>query len=390
MLSFTCPSGARRVFAAAVLCVACLALPAGAHAAAIDLATAKPFVVLGGNSVTNTGPSVLDGDLGVYPGTALVGFGFPAVVNGDTHATDAVAAQAQADLTNAYNVAAGQPVPPGNVLTGTDLGSRTLTPGAYRYSSSAQLTGELTLDAQGDPSAEFVFEIGSTLTTASASSVRLVNGASPCNVYWQVGSSATLGSTTRFQGNVMALSDISVNNGATVLGRLLAGRDITLINNVLDRSDCALGSSTPGEPSPTPGTTAPGTSAPEGSTPAGPGPTTSVGPEPTTPGGPTVAPTSLGEAKLRRLPNQRCADGFRAAVTGRLIRRVVFTLDGRPIASRKASPFSVFVHARVGTHVVGARVTFLDGTRAKRMTVRYRVCAAALLRPRNGPSRFTG
>ena len=95
---------------------------------------------------------------------------------------------------------------PANDLTGTDLGNRTLTAGAYRYTSSAQLTGPLTLDAEGDPNAQFVFEIGSTLTTASASSVVLVNGASPCNVYWQVGSSATLGTTTAFQGNLMALT----------------------------------------------------------------------------------------------------------------------------------------------------------------------------------------
>ena len=386
MLSITRLNGARRLLAAAVTCVACLALPVAAHAAPVDLATAKPFVVLGGQSVTNTGPSVLNGDLGVAPGTSLVGFGFPAVVNGATHVNDAVAALAQDDLTTAYGVAAGQPVAPADDLTGQDLGGKSLTAGAYRYASSAQLTGQLTLDAEGDPDAQFVFQIGSTLTTASASSVALVNGASPCNVYWQVGSSATLGSTTRFQGNVMALADISLNAGASVLGRLLA-RDgsITLIDNVLTAPDCAPKPTTPGEPGPTPGTPAP-----EGSTPAGPGSATPGGPESTTPGGPTVAPTSLGEARLRRVPNQRCSDGFRATVRGKLIRRVVFTLDGRPIASRKASPFSVFIHARVGMHRIGAHVTFLDGTRAKRMTLGYRACAAALLRPRGGPSRFTG
>ena len=125
-------------------------------------------------------------------------------------------------------------------LTGIDLGGLTLTAGAYRYTSSAQLTGALTLDAQGDPNAQFVFEIGSTLTTASASSVLLINGASPCNVYWQVGSSATLGTTTAFQGNVLALTTISLNNGATVIGRVLARNgEVTLINNVLDGSVCA-------------------------------------------------------------------------------------------------------------------------------------------------------
>ena len=156
------------------------------------------------------------------------------MVNGATHNNDGVANQAQSDLTTAYNVAAGQAETAN--LTGTDLGNRTLTAGAYRFSSSAQLTGPLTLNAEGNPNAQFVFMIGSTLTTASASSVVLINGASPCNVYWQVGSSATLGSTTAFQGNLMALTSISLNNGATVIGRMLARNgQVSLINNVLTR-----------------------------------------------------------------------------------------------------------------------------------------------------------
>jgi len=241
-------------FAGVVLAMALAfaAVPVVAQASAVNLATAGPFVVLGGSTVTNTGPSVLNGDLGLSPGTSLTGFGLPAVVNGATHANDAVAAQAQADLTTAYNVAAGQPVPPGHNLTGTDLGNRTLTAGAYGFSTSAQLTGQLTLNAQGNPSAQFVFVIGSTLTTASASSVILTNGASPCNVYWKVGSSATLGSTTAFAGNLMALSSISLNNGATVVGRLLARNgQVSLINNVIGNAGCATGSAPTG---PTPGT----------------------------------------------------------------------------------------------------------------------------------------
>ncbi len=168
---------ARRTGAAFAVGLGVLAVPAVAQAQ-VNLATTEPFVVLGGAAVTNTGPSVLNGDLGVSPGTSLVGFGLPAVVNGATHNNNAVAANAQDDLTTAYTVAAGQPVPPGNVLTGTNLGNRTLTAGAYRYSTSAGLTGALTLDAEGDPNAQFIFEIGSTLTTAGASSVRLINGAS--------------------------------------------------------------------------------------------------------------------------------------------------------------------------------------------------------------------
>ena len=233
------PIHLRRIGPLAALLAVLFAFHAGPAAAQVDLGTTGSFVVLGGSTVTNTGPSVLNGDLGVSPGTALVGFGLPAVVNGATHANDGVAAQAQLDLTTAYNVAAGQPVSPANDLTGIDLGGLTLVAGAYGFATSAQLTGQLTLDAQGDPNAQFVFEIGSTLTTASASSVLLVNGASPCNVYWQIGSSATLGTGTAFQGNLMALTSISLNSGATVLGRALARNGaVTLNNNTLNAAGC--------------------------------------------------------------------------------------------------------------------------------------------------------
>lgn len=246
----------RTALVAIAVCLALAAIPiAAAKASSVELATAQSFVVLGGSAVTNTGPSVLNGDLGVSPGTSLTGFGLPAIVNGATHENDAVAAQGQADLTTAYGVASSQPVPPGNELTGTDLGGLSLVPGAYGFSSSAQLTGQLTLNAEGDPNAQFVFVIGSTLTTASASSVILTNGASPCNVYWKVGSSATLGSGTAFAGNVMAQAEISLNNAVTVQGRLLAHGQISLINDVLNKPECA----TPATPGRTPTTGSGGT-----------------------------------------------------------------------------------------------------------------------------------
>lgn len=370
----------RKRFGAAVALAASFAfaaVPAAAQAAPVDLATAGPFVVLGGSTVTNTGPSVLNGDLGVSPGTALVGFGLPAVVNGATHANDAVASQAQADLVTAYDVAAGQPVAPANDLTGTDLGSRVLTAGAYRYTSSAQLTGALVLDAEGDPNAQFVFQIASALTTASASSVVLVNGASPCNVYWQVGSSATIGSTTAFQGNLMALTSISLENGATVVGRLLARNgQISLINNVLSRPECSTGS-TPGDGTPGDGTAGDGTS---GDGTAGNG----------TGQGTQGRPARNGTAIMRRAPRSDCTDGFRATVRGHLIERVVFRLDGRRVASLARSPFTLFVRAAAGHHRIRARVTFKDATRARTLTFRYRACAAALRQPRRGPSQLTG
>ncbi|TPW09831.1 MAG: FG-GAP repeat-containing protein, partial [bacterium] len=144
----------------------------------------------------------------------------PGIVVGSMNVTDAVAAEAQGDALTAYNTLAGSRC--NNDLTGQDLGGLTLVPGTYCFSSSAQLTGELTLNALGSDSSVFVFQIGSTLTTASGSSVTLINGGSGCNVFWQVGTSATLGTTTEFVGNVLASASITVNTGASVSGRLLA------------------------------------------------------------------------------------------------------------------------------------------------------------------------
>jgi len=376
----------RRAGIALAVGFALAALPSATQAQ-VNLGTTDAFVVLGGAGVSNTGPSVLNGDLGVSPGTSLTGFGLPAVVNGATHNNNGVASQAQLDLATAYDVAAAQPVLPANDLTGTDLGNRTLTAGAYRYSSSAQLTGALTLDAEGDPNAQFVFEIGSTLTTASASSVVLINGASACNVHWQVGASATLGTTTAFQGNLMTLADISLNNGATVIGRLLArsAGAITLINNVLSRPLCATDSdsdTTPGTTS-TDSTTsddaASRTAAAQAEARARARARTRA-----------MAARRQGRATVRRGARGNCTDGFSATVRGKRIARAVFSLNGRRIASRGTSPFRVLIPATAGAHRVRVRVTFTDLTRPKNVTLRYRACAAQLLEPRRGPSRFTG
>jgi hypothetical protein len=213
--------------------------PASALGAPVGLGTAASYAVLAGSTVTNTGPSVVHGDLGVSPGTAAVGFGPGTVVPpGVIHAGDAPAAQAQLDLTTAYNDAAGRAS--NASTTGQDLGGKTLTTGVYTASTSQQLTGALTLDAKGDPNAVFVFQIGSTLTTAGSSSVVLINGASPCNVYWQVGSSATLDTGTAFAGTIMALTSVTLNTGATVDGRVLARNGaVTLDNNVITAPNCA-------------------------------------------------------------------------------------------------------------------------------------------------------
>ena len=192
--------------------------PAAAQTAP-PLGTTQSFAVLGGSTVTNTGSSVLTGDLGVWPGLSITGFP-PGTVTGTTHLGDAVAQQAQSDLTTAYNDLAGQAC--GADLTSQDLGGMTLLPGVYCFSTSAQLTGTLTLDAQGNSGAVFIFQIGSTLTTASSSSVQLINGGSDCNVFWQVGSSATLGSGTSFAGSILALTSITLNTSANASGQLLA------------------------------------------------------------------------------------------------------------------------------------------------------------------------
>ncbi|NQV28475.1 MAG: DUF3494 domain-containing protein, partial [Rhodopirellula sp.] len=210
---------------------------------AVALGTAESFAVLGGSTVTNTGTSVIDGNLGVRPGSAVTGFP-PGIVTapGTIHIADAVALQAQSDVTIAYNDLAGRA---SNFdLTGQDLGGLTLVPGVYTFSSSAQLTGTLILDAQGDPDAEFIFQIGSAITTASNSSVELINNADGCNVYWQVGSSATLGTNTAFTGNILALTSITLVTNATILGgRALAQNGaVTLDSNQVSIADCGIGS----------------------------------------------------------------------------------------------------------------------------------------------------
>jgi hypothetical protein len=200
-----------------VCLTALVILPLTAYAGAINvsLGTANTFGVLAGSTVTNTGPTVVEGDVGVSPGSAITGFP-PGTVSGTIYAGDAVAIQAENDLTAAYDFAAGESCPNGDNLTGQNLGGHTLTPGVYCFNSSAQLTGTLTLDTEGNANAVFDFEIVSTLTTASNSSVVFTNGDATNSVFWQVGSSATLGTTTAFAGNILADQSITLNTGANI------------------------------------------------------------------------------------------------------------------------------------------------------------------------------
>jgi hypothetical protein len=221
-----------------------------AMAVAPPLGAAGPFAVLGASTVTNTGPTVVNGDLGVSPGAAVVGFP-PGIVNGTIHAADATALAAQNSIITAYNALAGQPCDV--VLTGQDLGGLTLIPGVYCFSTSAQLTGTLTLNGLGNAGSVWVFKIGSTLTSASGSRVAYVNAGQACGTFWQVGSSATLGTTTIFAGNVLALASITLNTGATNSGGLFARTGAaTLDSNVISTVGSCGG--VPPSPSPSPGT----------------------------------------------------------------------------------------------------------------------------------------
>jgi len=206
----------------------------------IPLGTACGVGILAGSTVTNTGPSHVTGDVDVSPGTAITGFdnaGGPGTITGSYHAGDATAAQAQLDLTTAYNDAAGAA---GGQAIPADIGGETLFPGVYKTSISLGITGNLTLDAQGDPNAVWIFQIGSTLTTAAGNSqVILSGGAQAQNVFWQVGSSATLGTNTIFEGTIMAQASITLTTGATLNGRALARTGaVTLDNNQVNVPPC--------------------------------------------------------------------------------------------------------------------------------------------------------
>lgn len=222
----------------------------------VNLGTSSSYAVLAGSTITNTGDTTIGGDaggnIGVSPGTAITGFPPGVISNGTAHSADAETLQAQADLTIAYNDAAARPSD--SNLSGEDLGGMTLTTGVYTFDTSAQLTGTLILDAEGNPDAAFIFQMGSTLTTASNSTVELINGAQYCRVFWQVGSSATLGTDTDFIGHIFALASITANTGASVQGQLLARNGaVTLNNNDINNGFCAAVSPTPTvEPTATP------------------------------------------------------------------------------------------------------------------------------------------
>lgn len=276
----------------------------------VGLGSASTFSVLGGQTVTNTGATVLANDLGVSPGTSITGFP-PGVTLGTVHAADANASLAQNDLTTAYNDAAGRA--PTQLVSG-DLVGQTLVGGVYKSASTLDLNGTVTLDAQGDPSSVWIFQVGSALTTGSASNVTLVNGASACNVYWQVGSSATLGTNSTFKGSILALTSISVTTDAAIEGRALARNGaVTLDNNVISDPVCPAAIPTPtpsASPSPSVTPTPSASATPSASSSATPVPSSStsapvVVPSPSSSGGVvSPAPDSSSDSAVIDVPSE--------------------------------------------------------------------------------------
>jgi len=226
--------------AALLACAVALALgqqQATMAATQIDLGTAGDFAVLAGSGITITGPTTITGDIGTFPTPSITGLANLTLI-GMNHGGDAVTQLAKDDLVTAYNIAAGLAY---DVTYGAahDLGGSILLPGVYNGISSLFLTGTLTLDAQGDPDAVWIFQTGSTLITASDSTVKMIGGAQACHVFWQVGTSATLGVTSDFAGNILALTSATLNTGATVDGRVLARNGaVTLQENTITEAIC--------------------------------------------------------------------------------------------------------------------------------------------------------
>lgn len=233
----------RSLWATAALSAVIIALPLSATAAqpTVGLGSASSFAVLAGTGITNTGPTTVSGsaggDMGSHPTGSFTGEADVTTTGTKYLAAETAVEEAKTALVTAYDDAAGR-IPATTVSA--DLGGQTLVPGVYNSATSLGLTGALTLDAEGDASAVFIFQAGSTLTTATSSSVVLLNGAQACNVFWQVGSSATFGTSTQFVGHVLALDSISATTGATFNGQLLARNGaVTLDTNTIVNDACA-------------------------------------------------------------------------------------------------------------------------------------------------------
>jgi hypothetical protein len=217
--------------------------------AQIDLGTAAQFGVIAATAITNTGPTIVDGRLGIFPNGFDSITGFPPGLSGPVFAGDNVALQARTDAVNAFFTAASLP---GTAQIGPDLGGQVLVAGVYDSATSVGITGTLVLDGQDNLNAVFVFRIASSLTTGAASAIVLTNGAQACNVFWRVGSSATLGTASTFAGKILALNSITLNVVVRVDGGLYAlNGAVSLINDfVMQQQDCVTQSSSTSNPPP--------------------------------------------------------------------------------------------------------------------------------------------
>jgi hypothetical protein len=334
------------VTAGLVVSLSAMGTASAATPTTIDLGTAAAASVIAATAVTNTGPSVLGADLDTAPATASSITGFPpGTILGTEHADDGVAQDAQSDLTTAYNAAASAPSTANE--TGVDLGGQTLTEGVYTASTAMSLTGPVPLTLTGSASSVFIFQAGTTLITGSASSVVLTGGVQACNVFWQVGTSATLGTTTSFQGNILAYTSISVGNGSTIAGRALARNGaVTLDDDTFTAPGC---NTTPPTP---PTTTAPVTTAPVTTAPVTTAPTTPpassapTSPVAGTPATPTPTPSATGTVTPTAVPH---------AVTPGPVTPNAFT----PTATHAAATTPAAENTTVGG---GGGATLLTGT----------------------------
>ncbi|NUU16579.1 DUF3494 domain-containing protein [Cellulomonas humilata] len=249
------------VLAAVVVAAALATVPSAAQAALgtpVPLGAGSTFVVLAGAGVTNTGATTLGGDIGTFPTTSITGPGTITQASGVNHGGDAVTQQAKTDLVTAYDAASSQSPDP---LGGVELAGLTLEPGVYDTGGVIELNGNLTLDGNGDPNAVFVFQSLSELLAGAASSVTFIDGATACNVYWRVPSSATILAGSRFAGTILAMTSITFEAGATLDGRALARTGtVTMITNTITLPACA----------PVPGAVAAATPAPAAAAAAGP------------------------------------------------------------------------------------------------------------------------
>ena len=277
----------------------------------VGLGTATSFAVLAGAGITNTGPTTINGDVGSFPTTTQTGFG-SVTLNGTNHHGDAVTQGAKTDLVTAYNTAAGSGP---TIPVAANLGGQTLVAGVYNSASSLALTGALTLS--GTASDVWIFQAGSTLTTATGSSVVLTGGAQSCNVFWQVGSSATIGTGSAFKGTIIALTSITVTTGATIDGRALARNGaVTLDTNTITRSTCAAAATATPTPAPT----------------ATPTPAPTVAPTPA----PSVAPTATPARPVTSLPSTSTLDGSGPPVLAGLLLALIGAL--MILRSRRSAP----------------------------------------------------